>query len=440
MIKRMPCLPVFLLLLTVCSKLPVAEAQSLDSTTQVDPSYRYRVVAEHKVGACDAYVLEMTSQTWRGKPWKHWLSVLVPPKVTHPDAAVLFITGGSSRSGQPKPDSGEARLLSYIATLAQTPLVILQQVPNQPLQGDRYEDDLIAFTYDKFVKNEGDDWPLLLPMVESARRAMDATAAVLKAKQGKTIKRFVVSGASKRGWTTWLTAAADKRVVAIAPMVIDVLNMQLQMKQQIQSYGKYSRMIQPYLEFDILNRMKTKRGQLLTNLVDPYAYREKLTLPKLIILGTNDPYWTVDASSLYYPGLQGPKHLFYLANAGHGLGAQIAPTMAHFFKKSLAGETLSAMKWEVSPDGRFRAKWRGEGGKARLWKATSKTRDFRESRWTSQPLEGANAVVTDVPEPDQGWAAYYIEVQFPGLPAMKYSIATEIQVFPKRFPFSAEKQ
>jgi len=440
MIKRILFLPVCLLLLTLCFNLSVVEAQSLDSTTQVDPSYRYNIAGEHKVGSCNAYVVEMTSQTWQGKPWKHWLSILVPPKVTHQDAAVLFITGGSSRSGQPKPDSREARLFSYIATLAQCPIVILQQVPNQPLQGDRYEDDLIAFTFDKFVKNEGDDWPLLLPMVESARRAMDTTAAVMKGKQDQPIKRFVVSGASKRGWTTWLTAAADKRVVAIAPMVIDVLNMQSQMEQQVKSYGKYSRMIQPYLEFDIPNRMRTERGQLLTKLVDPYAYRDKLTLPKLIILGTNDPYWTVDASSLYFPGLSGTKHLYYLANAGHGLGAQIAPTMAYFFKKSLDGETLPAMKWEVSQDGQFRAKWRGEGGKAKLWTATSKTRDFRESKWTSQRLEGANAVVTEVPEPDQGWAAYYIEVEFPGLPLLKYSIATEIQVFPKQFPFKAEKQ
>ena len=111
--------------------------------------------------------------------------------------------------------------------------------------------------------------------------------------------------------------------------------------------------------------MKTKRGQLLINLVDPYAYREKLTMPKLIILGTNDP--VLDGrclQPLLSRPVRGTKHLFYLANAGHGLGAQIAPTMAHFFKKSLDGETLSAMKWEVSPGRKIPcqvARRRGQG-------------------------------------------------------------------------------
>ena len=34
-----------------------------------------------------------------------------------------------------------------------------------------------------------------------------------------------MTGASKRGWTTWTIGAVDKRVKAMAPLVLDCLNM-----------------------------------------------------------------------------------------------------------------------------------------------------------------------------------------------------------------------
>ena len=209
------------------------------------------------------------------------------------------------------------------------------------------------------MNGKGHDWPLLLPMVESAVRAMDATSETLSAGSDTRINRFSVAGASKRGWTTWLTSAVDKRVVSIAPMVIDVLDMPRQMNQQFRSYGKYSHMITPYLKYNFPERMLQGEGKNLTALVDPYSYRQKITIPKLMVLGTNDPYWTVDASSLYFPELVGPKNLYYLPNAGHGLGPQVLPTMATFFKKTLQNQTLEKMKWERDKDNYFHVKWTG---------------------------------------------------------------------------------
>ena len=69
-------------------------------------------------------------------------------------------------------------------------------------------------------------WPARLPMTKSAVRALDTVTEFMKSEAGGKInvETFMVAGGSKRGWTTWTTAAVDKRVVAIAPMVIDLLN------------------------------------------------------------------------------------------------------------------------------------------------------------------------------------------------------------------------
>ncbi len=425
-----------LLLASLVALSSTAKAQQLTDVLPVDDSYAYEIKDEFRIGVCKAQVVRLTSQTWQGKPWQHWLTILKPDNTNLEDAAILFISGGSSQSGQPDANNGEVKQFALIASICQVPVAILNQVPNQPLQDNKYEDDLIAYTFDKYMNGLGEDWPLLLPMVESAVRAMDTTAAILKEQGGTNITRFSVAGASKRGWTTWLTSAVDPRVVSIAPMVIDVLNMPVQMRQQFQSYGRYSHMITPYLKYNFPERMLKGEGKKLTELVDPFSYRKKIQIPKLIVLGTNDPYWTVDASSIYFPDLVGPKNLYYLPNGGHGLGIQVLPTMATFFKKTLNNQTLEKMKWELDSKNYFHVKWTGKPRNVHLWKAHSATRDFREAKWESTRLEVITNSTKNLLElPSSGYSAFFIDLEFPGAGTFFYNIATEIQVLPKGFEY-----
>lgn len=411
----------------------VSAADLAEYVQKTDESYKYEVLNKARIGPCDAQVIKLTSQTWRGIDWWHYLSILTPDNAKQTDKAVLFISGGSQQSKPPGADSNNAKLLAGLAYQAGCPIAILNQVPNQPLINNLYEDNLIAFTYHKYLLGGEDNWPLLQPMVKSAVRAMDCTQQYLKESHQHTINGFIVSGASKRGWTTFLTAAVDKRVIAIAPMVIDVLNMQEQMKHQLKSYGAFSNQIRPYLKYNIPQRMETPRGQELLKLVDPYSYRKVLTMPKLILLGTNDAYWNVDSSSLYFPGLPNPKHLLYIPNRGHGLGPSIAPTLAAFFKTTLEGNKLDRYAWERD-NTTLRAKWDGDAT-VRLWQANSENRDFRKSTFSSSVLTGDGAIELEMEQPESGFRVYSLELIRKTKEGLPYSTFSEMHVIPDEYPF-----
>jgi len=212
-------------------------------------------------------------------------------------------------------------LLKTLAERAGAIAAVVTKVPNQPLYGGLKEDALIAYTFDQYIKSGDESWPLLFPMAKSAVRAMDAVQAFAQKEYQQKVETFVVGGASKRGWTTWLTAAVDPRVKAMAPMVIDMLNMKVQSQWAEKVYGKQSEQIHDYTDRNLLEKMDDPPMVKLRGWVDPYNYRQRYNIPKLLLLGTNDPYWTVDSLRHYWSELPGPKLIFQTTNAGHDVGA-----------------------------------------------------------------------------------------------------------------------
>ncbi|HEX5104761.1 MAG TPA: PhoPQ-activated protein PqaA family protein, partial [Pirellulaceae bacterium] len=280
-----------------------------DYVAAKDDSYAWLKRSEGSVLGCQYVELTLTSQTWRGITWKHQLFVLKPAEI-NPAArhAVLLIGGGNWRDELADPKTeikmpGEAQLLAIAAQQLKTPVAILLHVPQQPIFDGKREDEIIAYTFREFLKSEDGTWPLLLPMVKSAVRGMDTVQTFAKQEWDLDVQHFTVTGASKRGWTTWLTGAVDDRVTAIAPMVIDMLNMSPQIALQKDSFGELSEQIDDYEGLD--KQINTPRGKALRKIVDPYEYRDQLTQPKLIILGTNDRYWPLDAEKNYWPDLEG---------------------------------------------------------------------------------------------------------------------------------------
>lgn len=370
--------------------------------------------------------LSMVSQVWQDNTWKHDIQVFRTATAAHPEFCLLYNTGGSA-------NAGDSAIGIALAQETGCTVAILYGIPNQPLYG-KSEDDLIVYSWQKYLETSDETWPLQLPMVKSVIKAMDAVQAAAKDAKAPPVKAFLITGASKRGWTSWLTAASgDKRVKAIAPMVIDMLNMPAQIPHQLAMYGKPSEMIEAYSSGGMLKAMDAPKGRRIVAITDPYSYRSKLTLPKLILLGTNDPYWSQDALNLYWDDLVGPKWVMYDPNCGHGLEdrARLLATLSSFTRTIAAGKQWPrpAWKWRSEDTGAAIYIWTDRACKsARLFLAESATTDFRKSKWTSTEITDVkNPMTVHTPNPKTGYAATYVELTYEqdGKP---FTLSTQLRI------------
>ncbi|MCH7559091.1 MAG: PhoPQ-activated pathogenicity-related family protein [Planctomycetes bacterium] len=417
-----------------------------------DANYRYSVVNTIAGAGYTTYVLDMTSQSWRSKAevnrtlWKHWLTIVKPDRATS-NKALLWITGGSNNSSAPTKANS---MVAGIALRTNTVVAELRMVPNQPLifpdgGRPRSEDAIIAYTYDKYMSTGDSTWPLLLPMTKSAVRAMDTIHShIFSVSNGKLdINEFVVSGGSKRGWTTWLTAAVDKRVIGIIPAVIDVLNMGEQMKHHFSAYGFFSNAIRDYGEMKVFERLDTPRGRTLRKLIDPYEYRSRYTMPKYLVNSSGDQFFLPDSAQFYFHDLPDPKYLRYIPNTDHGLNMDAAVSLSAFYGAILKGSPLPKFSWKVRDDGAIEVNTKTSPTAVTLWQATNENaRDFRLETigavWTSTDLgaHGGGTYIAKIAEPKKGWTAFFVELSYDSGGPIPYKFTTQIKVVPETLPFA----
>ena len=412
-----------------------------------------------------AYTLKLTSQDWRDSSevapvdWTHWVTIYKPAidSLINTDKALLLINGGDTSDPQPPYDE-QLRLLSVGTGSV---IVVLSAVPNQPLQFSdevtpRSEDEIIAYSWDKFLRGGDATWPVQLPMVKSVVRCMDAVQDFIYTvtSGAKPINQFVLTGGSKRGWTAWLAAAVDPddRVAAIAPIVSDLLNMKRSFAHHWAAYGFWADALWPYEELEIFEWFDTPQASQLMEIVDPFEYRDRLDMPKFIINSAGDDFFVMDSIQFYIDELIGETYLRHVPNTDHYLTDafdDVYSSMLPFYDAFLNDDARPEFSWTLEQDGSIRVETVDTPKAVNLWQAGNPaTRDFRlvtiGATWTSSPLadEGGGVYNGWVPDPGSGWTAFFVELvyesPFQGADAYDYHFTTQMRVLPEMLPFEAD--
>ncbi|EPQ9643172.1 PhoPQ-activated protein PqaA family protein, partial [Salmonella enterica subsp. enterica serovar Infantis] len=277
----------------------------------------------------------LNSQTWSPQGvvsperWQNGVDIYIPDSAREKNALVVINNGSNNNgSGTPvAPTNFNEEELSRIAIATRTVVISVSNVPNQVLsyQGVTTplgEDNSVAYSWKLFIgdTHKYQDASLHIPMAASVSQAFRLAKKELTQ---QNINKFIVTGASKRGWAAWLTALSDPDVGAVVPFAMDLLNTQKSLEHMYQSYGKnWPVAFYPYYNQGIDQQVGTDKFARLMRLEDPLTYLntdmgDRLKIDKYIINASGDDFYVPDNSHFYYGLLPGSKSLRVVPNSTH---------------------------------------------------------------------------------------------------------------------------
>lgn len=392
------------------------------------------------------YVLH--SQNWspqdavRPIRWEHRVDIYLPD-AAKPTVALMVVNNDAGKA-----TSFNEASLARIALATHTVVVSVSNVPNQPLhyQGNSTpltEDDSVAYSWKRFLENG--DAPLQFPMSASVSQAFRLVKRELAPQK---IVKFIVTGASKRGWAAWLAAISDPDVVAVVPFAVDLLNTRAALEHMYRSYGNnWPVAFYPYYRQQIDQQINSDNFARLIRVLDPLAYLrskagERLKIKKYVINASGDDFYTPDNSRFYYPRLPGEKSLRVVANASHEAVLSVAePSLIAFVNRFQARKSLPAITERRQGSDKLVLHFSGQPEKVVVWRANNPlARDFRYAcgvRYEAftPPAMSGNTLSVALMTPATGWQATFVEATFSdGFVATSQVYITPDEVYPDVAP------
>ncbi|CAF3581131.1 unnamed protein product [Rotaria sp. Silwood1] len=455
-----------------------------------DPHFGWSLIQMYDEPDYKLYILNFTSQKWydetfSSRPiWWHYLCVIIPHKLTRPNTAFMLIDQGSNTDRIPQPQDDFVALTSMVAVGTGSIAVDLQDIPNAPIRfpadptnRSRHEDSLIAWTWKTFIDNSSNLYaPINIPMTKASYRAMDAVQQFTDNQNITTPKTFILAGASKRGWPTWLTAAVDnERVIAAIPIVMDILNFQTNLHHHYRSLVGWTFAFNDYFNLNITQYIDSEIFTQMAETIDPYYYFDRYAKMKILqIQSTGDEFFLLDNEAAFWNKLQiatGGTYLRRIPNAEHTCIGHIISlffTMRSFYLSIYDNRPLPQLQWIKSSNnthGYIRATVdfsvgpkpiSALGYRARTLN-NKRRRDFR--LLIANPDDPTKSMVNPVfwfttdlvieaetnttivysltiANPMDGWEGFLIQVNFPGPDGTALELTTETQIIPDTYPTS----
>ena len=353
--------------------------------------------------------IDLTSQKWQDNIFNHNVELYYPNGALVTNTALMVVTRGETSTDW-------KQSMAYLAQLMLAPIAVVYVQPKD-LSGV-YDNIYSTIITDK----EYAKCPVFYADTKTIIKAMDAILEITHENYNNTIDDFVITGCEGAALPVWYAASlGDKRVRAIVPMGLCMINMQKQIPNAKNNLESINSKLNVFV----------KDGDKLAD-YDPYNFIEKVTCPKLIMLGSNGDMLGADSPKYYFKDLKGTEnYLYYDINEDDDIWfTQNSTKYARVNSYANIITTIRAFFYKVTKDQDYESvsfDWTNSGDTYTLnincpvdkvvaayyYEADSPNSDFTTTRWNKKTLEKVGGVYSLTTEkPSHGSRCAFVELQF----------------------------
>lgn len=419
----------------------------------------FSLISQENLNGVQLKHYRLRSQLWsphglvQPTEWIHNIDVYLPEK-PRLRSALIVINNGTNypvlKSAVTPPTDFPLNTLLNIAQSTRTAVISVSNIPNQYLSYDQTsepikEDDSVAQSWQIFLRNTVDNQRMSvhIPMAVATSQALRMAKQVLGP---LGIKKFVVTGISKRGWSSWLATMSDPDIIAVVPFVFDLLNTKLALEHMYHTYGNnWPIAFRAYYQRDIDRKIDNESFRTLMLVEDPLQYKSKFFLKRLevtkyIINSSGDDFYVPDNSHFYYGVLPGDKALRVVPNTDHyGIRDFSGQSLVAFLNRFQTYQTLPGVT-ETVRGGMLFVNFSETPVKIIRWTAKNAVaRDFRfacKIRFTPTVIGFGKVNMVKVPldNTPTGWEATFVEARFKD----SFIATTQVYITPdNKYPHTA---